>query len=127
MGSNSNSEGLSSLSSEPATPLKDLEGRSEEQDNISLNSTDSQLDTADTATLLHEEETENHSSIIMVSRLKHFRRIPRILLHASFYVIGVAIVVAGGVGSQYKPYVDPELYANCSSNISLANDSDLWT
>lgn len=39
----------------------------------------------------------------------------KLLLHGSFYVIGICILIAGGVSSRFHPHVDPEEYANCSS------------
>ena len=97
-----------------------------------LNSRDSsedQFSNEDMTTLLSDDEHSN-SSVDEASRIKTKRShsIGKVLLHVSFYVVGIAVLIAGGVGSRYTPYVDPEDYSNCSSNsfpMNETNDS-LW-
>ena len=114
-------------------PLREMGStKPEERDTVSLNSRDSsedQFSNEDTTTLLSDDEHSN-SSVDEASRIKTKRShgIGKVLLHVSFYVVGIAVLIVGSVGSRYTPYVDPEDYSNCSSNsfpMNETNDS-LW-
>ena len=39
----------------------------------------------------------------------------KILIHGSFYVVGVCILIAGGVASRFHPHVDSDEYSNCTT------------
>ena len=55
-------------------------------------------------------------------------RIKKLIFKGSFFVVGLAILVAGGVSSQFHPYVDTVAYSNCTNDLrvneslSQAND-----
>ena len=105
-------------SSNDAVPLGDMNQQT--SGNLGGSSVESldvteELPSEDTATLLSaEEEGSSTEKAMNVPVLKYSHKIPRILLHAGLCVVGIALVVAGGVGSQYTPYVDSEVYDNCS-------------
>ena len=114
-------------------PLNDMERpKSQESDTSSISSNDSTRDQPnmeDTTTLLSDDEHSKNSVHTEVLPHKPLHQLKTILLHGSFYVVGLALLIAGGVGSRYKPYVDPDLYTNCSSgNFSVDNfDNSSWT
>ena len=49
-------------------------------------------------------------------------RIKKLIFKGSFFVLGLAILVAGGVSSQFHPYVDIPAYSNCTNGF-LVNES----
>ena len=68
-------------------------------------------------------------------RSKHRSRVKLLLYRGSFFVIGMAILVGGGVSSQYSPHlssgnntectdVQAELVANVSTSIDLQHTSE---
>ena len=78
-----------------------------------------------------EEEVRNgaESGNTQQSRLITFRsrgQVLRVLSRGGFFVIGLAILVAGGVASNYHPYsVDPGEYENCTD--AQLNDSVVYS
>jgi len=42
-------------------------------------------------------------------------RVRSLLLKGSLFVCGLALLVAGGVGSIFRPYVSEEEYSNCTN------------
>ena len=104
-------------------------GPGEEVDTSSLNSqtssfgsTDGVTVERDTQNLISDVELHNmgekEGSQIRTSSL-HNRRKPsykirKLMLHGSFYVVGISILVAGGISSRFNPHVDPEEYSNCT-------------
>ena len=51
-------------------------------------------------------------------------RIKNLIFKGSFFVVGLAILVAGGVSSQFHPYVDTLAYSNCTNDFELMNRSN---
>jgi len=110
-------------------PLEEIDSKHlEKQDTVSLDSRDSAEDRAsieDTNTLLLTDDEHLKSSVNTCKMTtKPSYSIRKLLLHGSFYVVGVAVLVAGGVGSLYTPYVDPEDYSNCSSTNFSMNETN---
>lgn len=51
----------------------------------------------------------------------------RVLSRSSLFVVGLAVLVVGGVFSNYHPYVDPGEYENCTITGQLImNDTSDW-
>lgn len=69
---------------------------------------------SDTDNLLSEREPREESNLhFKDSTVK--RKIVKLFIHGSFYVVGLCVLIGGGVSSRYHPHVDPEEYSNCSS------------
>ena len=56
------------------------------------------------------------------SRLLTPYKLKKILLHGSFFVVGVCILISGGVSSLYHPYVDPDEYVNCTHHENSSSE-----
>ena len=67
-----------------------------------------------------DNEVKCRAKSVDTRRSRHLRtrthNILRILNRSSFFAIGLAILVAGGVASSYQPYVDLSEYENCTIN-----------
>ena len=65
---------------------------------------------------VHEgKETSNSSSLEQQTRRPRTRtRIVKLLSRGSLFAIGLAVLVVGGVSSNFTPYVDPWEYDNCT-------------
>ena len=66
-----------------------------------------------------DNEVKCRAKSVDTRRSRHLRtrtHILRILNRSSFFAIGLAILVAGGVASSYQPYVDLDEYENCTIN-----------
>ena len=74
----------------------------------------------DTENLISDVELQNMGEEKKVrkpslhSRRKLSYKARKLLLHGSFYVVGISILVAGGISSRFHPHVDPEDYTNCT-------------
>ena len=70
--------------------------------------------------------TDSHNQESTITELKtplRTYKLKWLLLKGSVLVLGVAMLVAGGVGSVFHPYVPPEEYSNCSDFIG---DNDIY-
>jgi hypothetical protein len=101
------------------------DGSSKEADNSSeTSSLGSSSVQEDTDNLLSDVELqsmgEDKDESPVTTPSLYFNRRPlgykcrKLLLHGSFYVVGLSILVAGGISSHFHPHVDPEEYANCT-------------
>lgn len=62
-------------------------------------------------------------------RLSMFFRRPsyklrKLVLHGSFFVVGICILIAGGISSRFHLYVDPVEYLNCTDYDNSSYFSD---
>lgn len=123
-----------SLSQEKDTQHHDTSEPGEERtetsfDTSSLSSRDYSCDEEDTENLLsdvdHEDaEEENDVPLKTVTSSKRLSyKMRKVLIHGSFFFVGICILVAGGVSSHFHPYVDPEEYYNCTSFGNNTNSS----
>ena len=64
---------------------------------------------------------EAPKSMVTTSRKLSYR-VKKLLIHGSFFAIGISLVIAGGVSSRFHPHVDPEEYSNCTY-MSMSNAS----
>ncbi len=62
-----------------------------------------------------KEQCTNQYNLKKTLNKKLSYKIKRLLIHGSFYAIGLCILIVGGVSSRFHPYVDPEEYSNCTS------------
>ena len=70
----------------------------------------------DTNNLLSDiEGKEQHLHSVILTEKKLAYKIKKLLIHGSFYAIGICILISGGVSSRFHPHVDPEEYSNCTS------------
>jgi hypothetical protein len=65
---------------------------------------------------IHEgKEASNSSSLEQRTTIPRTRtRIVKLLSRGSFFAIGLAVLVVGGVSSNFTPYVEPWEYDNCT-------------
>ena len=77
-----------------------------------------------------DRKDEEDSKVVVNEKKMNLQRFSRhckkILCRSSFLIIGIAVLIAGGISSNFTPHVDPDMYSNCSTshmNTSF-NDSD---
>ena len=49
-------------------------------------------------------------------------KLRKILIHGSFYVIGLCILIGGGVSSRFHPHIDHGEYSNCTGSSNASAD-----
>ena len=83
----------------------------------------------DTVNLVSDLEPDNsHKQFKGLGKNKvSYYKIRKLLVHGSFYVIGLCVLIGGGIASRFHPHVDPEEYSNCSTfdNSSLYSSGDM--
>ena len=91
---------------------------SEEEANLSLGNEDSvecPVKSAMNGEIIEGKEASNSSSLQQQSgRLGTRTRILIVLSRCSLFAIGLAVLVLGGVSSNFTPYVEPWEYDNCT-------------
>ena len=92
-------------------------------DSSSINSEDTNED-KDAESLLPDMTIKNEDTVKSKLRKTLSYKMRKFLFHGSFYVVGVCILIAGGVASQFHPHVDPEEFLNCTIFENGSNSSD---
>ena len=89
-------------------------GINDETQNDKQTKTDHELNLR-TDTRDGDMDTSSSRPTCMTSTVRSRDQVLRILSRGSFFAIGLAILVAGGVASNYHPYhVNPNEYNNCT-------------
>ena len=66
----------------------------------------------------NEDRDQNQFTEVLYSKTRAYK-LRKLLIHGSFFVVGVSILIAGGVSGTFHPHVDQDQYSNCtSSNLS---------
>ena len=58
----------------------------------------------------NEDRDQNQFTEVLYSKTR------KLLIHGSFFVVGVSILIAGGMSSTFHPHVDQDQYSNCTSS-----------
>ena len=74
-----------------------------------------------------DRKDEEDSKVVINEKKMNFQRFSRhckkILCRSSFLIIGIAVLIAGGISSNFTPHVDPDMYSNCSTSHINTNTS----
>ena len=85
------------------------------EDTSSLMNKESEVKSVMNGEIHEEKKASNSSSLKQQTRRPRTRtRVVKLLSRGSLFAIGLAVLVVGGVSSNFTPYVDPWEYDNCT-------------
>ena len=99
-------------------------GNAEEEEETSAEFEDGCISTdEDLDALIPTDSSTQESTVTETKTPLRTYKLKWLMLKGSVLALGVAMLVAGGVGSVFHPYVPPEEYLNCTD---LVGDNDFY-